>query len=431
MASNGCRVRGARCRVLCGVLGAWVLGAWVPGARVLAQAPVPAEQLTFQQAVDLAVAKNASVAVATAGILRAEGLLAQAHAATRLQVTGNVTTTTLNESVEFSGSTVTPRNQVTGALTVDMPIVAAGAWARRAQAADNRQVAELAEAETGREVAMATADAYLSIIAQRRVVDANARARDTARAHFDLATELEQRGSGSHLNALRAAQQVTLDERLVESARLALYRAQEALGVLVMAEGPVDAADEPGFEAPAEPGFRVDLKLFSEQARAAERVVHDSARDRWPSLDAIFLPQTIYPTPFFSNANSWRFLLQASVPIFDSGTRTALKVQRQAGLDVARATLAGAVTRASSQVRAAREAVASGARSLASARAEAEQAQEVVRIVNVSFRAGAATNIEVIDAERGARDADTAVAVAEDALRRARLELLIALGRFP
>ena len=49
----------------------------------------------------------------------------------------------------------------------------------------------------------------------------------------------------------------------------------------------------------------------------------------------------------------------------------------------------------------------------------------------ISFRAGAATNIEVIDAERAARDADLAVAVAEDQLRRARLELLNALGRFP
>jgi outer membrane protein TolC len=82
-------------------------------------------------------------------------------------------------------------------------------------------------------------------------------------------------------------------------------------------------------------------------------------------------------------------------------------------------------------VRAAREAIASADRFLATARAGADQAQQVVNIVNISFRAGAATNIEVIDAERRARDADTAVAVAEDAVRRARLELLTALGRFP
>ncbi len=82
-------------------------------------------------------------------------------------------------------------------------------------------------------------------------------------------------------------------------------------------------------------------------------------------------------------------------------------------------------------MRTAREAVQSAERGLASARAAADEAQQVVNITNVSFRAGAATNIEVIDAERAARDADTAVAVAEDTLRRARLDLLTALGRFP
>ena len=79
---------------------------------------------------------------------------------------------------------------------------------------------------------------------------------------------------------------------------------------------------------------------------------------------------------------------------------------------------------------AAREAVSSGERVLASARAAAGQAREVVDITNM-FRAGAAANIEVIDAERSARDAETSIAVAKDTLRRARLELLTALGRFP
>ena len=121
----------------------------------------------------------------------------------------------------------------------------------------------------------------------------------------------------------------------------------------------------------------------------------------------------------------------SSVPIFDGGQRSSLKVQRQAALDLAQANLTGAISQASSQVRAAREAVASGERSLASAGLAADEAQQVVNIVNVSFRAGAATNIEVIDAERSARDADTAAAGAEDTLRRARLDLLVALGRFP
>jgi hypothetical protein len=37
----------------------------------------------------------------------------------------------------------------------------------------------------------------------------------------------------------------------------------------------------------------------------------------------------------------------------------------------------------------------------------------------------------VIDAERTARDAETAVAVAEDGARQARLDMLAATGRLP
>jgi outer membrane protein TolC len=415
-------------------------------AALHAQAPTPTERVTFEQAIDRAVRNNPSAAVAAAGILRAEGLIRQARSSTLLQVTGSVQTTTLNRGVEFQDATVTPRHQVTGSMTLDMPIVAAAGWARRAQAQDERVVAELSAAETRRQISLAAADAYLSVIAQRRVVEGNVRARDTARAHFDLATELERRGTGSRLNALRAQQQLSTFERLLESSTLAVYRSQEALGVLLVADGPVDVVDEPSFALPADAASvgttntaltpvllqsRPDLRLFAGQQQAAARVLRDSAKDRWPSLNALFLPQSVYPSQFFVSANSWRFLLQANVPIFDSGERSSRRVQRQAALDVAQANLTTAVTQASSQVRAAREAVASGERALTSARAAADQAQQVVNIVNISFSAGAATNIEVIDAERSARDADTAVAAAEDTLRRARLDLLLALGRFP
>ena len=411
-------------------------------ARALAeQQPAPVLRLTFADAIASAIARNPTIQGAAAAILRAEGQLQLARAATRLQINGNVTTTTLNTGVEFQGSTVTPQNQVTASLTADQPIVAAAAWARRTQAQDAKTVTELSVEETKRQVAFATADAYLAILAQRRVLEGIVRARDVAKAHFDLAAQLEQRGAGSRLNALRAQQQVSINEGFVEVARLGLYRAQEALGVLVAADEAADAIDEPAFDLPSDAAVaferpalqmqRTDLRLFNAERQAADRILRDSSKDWWPTLDALFQPSTTYPSQFFLPQNTWRFLLQANVPIFDAGTRLGNRTERQAALDQAAATLANATTQASSQVRAAREAVASGERALASARAAAAQAQQVVDITNISFRAGAATNIEVIDAERVARDADTAVAAAEDQLRRARLELLNALGRFP
>ena len=63
------------------------------------------------------------------------------------------------------------------------------------------------------------------------------------------------------------------------------------------------------------------------------------------------------------------------------------------------------------------EAIQAGERALAYARAAATQAAEVLRIADAAFREGATTSIEVIDAQRRARDAETAAAVAEDTLR--------------
>src|SRR5258708_2007034 len=287
----------ARSAALQGCLAACM--ACVIAVSVAAQPPTPVLRVTFADAMKRAIDKNPTIQAAASAILRAEGLVQQARAATRLQIAGNVTTTTLNTGVEFQGSTVTPQNQITASLTADMPIVAAAAWARRVQAVDAKSVAELSVADTRRQIAFATADAYLTILAQRRVVETNGRARDTAKAHFDLATELERQGTGSRLNALRAQQQSSTDEALLESARLALDRAPGALGVLIAADEPADAIDEPALTVPADdaapgpkgPGlqlFRTDLKLFAGQQQAAERVLRDSAKDWRPTPDPGF-----------------------------------------------------------------------------------------------------------------------------------------------
>ncbi|MCA1560924.1 MAG: TolC family protein [Acidobacteria bacterium] len=215
-------------------------------------------------------------------------------------------------------------------------------------------------------------------------------------------------------------------------------RAQEALGVLLAADGPIDAAEEPAFAIPQEPpadaewmGRRTDLRLFGLREEAAQRVVRDSRRDWLPSVSGVFQPQYLTPSNIFQPSRSWRALLLFDVPIFDAGLRRGVARERESQRDAVRAGRLGALQEARAEVRVAREAVASADRALASAQAAAGQAEEVVSITDISYRAGATSNIEVIDAQRRARDAQTTVAIAEDSARRARLELMIALGRFP
>jgi outer membrane protein TolC len=68
---------------------------------------------------------------------------------------------------------------------------------------------------------------------------------------------------------------------------------------------------------------------------------------------------------------------------------------------------------------------------LAASRESARLARRAAELADLAYRAGATTNLEVTDAERRARDAETQVALAEDTARQSRLDLLLATGRFP
>jgi outer membrane protein TolC len=408
--------------------------------RQAVPAPVttpPAQSMTFDAAIERALANNPNVAIAENAIRRAEALLQQARTVTRPTVTGGLTTTILDSERAFGGQVSQPQTQTVFAGNVSYPILAPSRWALRDQAADQVEVATLGAVDRRRGVAVATAQAYLAVIAQKRLVEANARALETARYHLEYANNRLQAGAGSRLNALRAEQEVATSDVLLEAARLGVRRAQEALGVLVATDAPVDAAAEPALEVPAAPAGdewvagRTDVQVSLALQRAAQRIVDDSWKDWVPTATVGVEPSYTTPSGLFQPSRGVRGLFQVSVPIYDGGVRRATRLQRETALDLAGIQLTDVQLRARAELRTAQAAVESTMRALDSARAAAATATEVLRITDVAFRAGATTNLEVIDAQRRSRDADTAAAQAEDRARQARLDLLVALGRFP
>jgi outer membrane protein TolC len=424
-----------RMRRLVAFLGALFL---VP-ALAAAQLPSPSGQaITFEEAVRRAVSTHPTVRQAAAGVLRAQAVLQQVRARSRPAVDASFSTNVIDPVTSFGGASIVPRTQTLTTAGVAVPLFTPVSWAERNQAADQVTVSERAQADARRAIATATGDAYLAVIAARRLVELNERARDTARSHYEYANDRFQGGIGSRLNALRAQEEASGAEARVEEARLGLRRAQEALGVLVAADGPVDAASEPAFDLPGE-GLqdaalvrgRQDVQLIATREAAAMRVASDSWKERLPSATAQVTQQVLAPAGLFADSRSLRATFLFSVPIFDSGERQGRARERQALVDVARADREIVERQAASEIRSAREAVRATERALDYARQAAQQANEVRQITDVAFREGATTNIEVIDAQRRARDADTAAVIADDAVRRARLELLVAVGRFP
>lgn len=400
------------------------------GAGVLA-----AETVTFDEAVRRAVANNHDVARSATAILRAEALLDRARAAFLPSVEAFAAETVIDDERSSGGIVFQPRDQVSVGGTVAVPVLAASRWAARTQAADRVEIARLESAEVRRQVSIATAQAYLAVIAAKRQVEVDERARDNARAQHDYARTRLDAGAGSRLDALRAADVLETSEVLVERSRLALELSREGLGVLMAAGGPVDVAGEPVFEVPAEEAepdllSRVDLRLRSRERDAAERALRDSWKDWLPDIVATFDPLHVDPAGAFQDSNTWRAGLAARFPIWSGGERAADRRLRRAALDAAEIDLDGAELRARAEVRSARASVEAAIRGLDHARQAAEHANEVLSITELAFRAGARTNIELVDAQRRARDAETAVARAEDLLRQAGLDLRVALGLF-
>jgi outer membrane protein TolC len=127
----------------------------------------------------------------------------------------------------------------------------------------------------------------------------------------------------------------------------------------------------------------------------------------------------------------WQLAVVLSIPFYDGGMRYGVRREREAVDEEARAQLEATLRQVSVEVRTAFRVVANADESLRSAREAAAAATTAATLADKSYRGGASTNIEVVDAERRAHDAASAVALAEDAARQARLDLLVATGAFP
>jgi HAE1 family hydrophobic/amphiphilic exporter-1 len=408
----------------------------VARAQTVAAEPT-IEAVTFEQAVSRAVDKNPTVQIAAANILRAQGLMQQIRSASLPRLTGSVNNTTLDQAFGFDNNVVQPKNQWTFGLSASVPILAAAQWAAKAQAQDRVEVARLASADARRQVAASAAAAYLGVITQQRLVRVAERSLDTARAQFDYNRKRREGGLGSRLNELRSGQIVSTDETFLEASKLGLRRSQEALGVLLGENGPIDAAGEPAFDIAATDiadGWmttRSDMLLLAGEQRAARNVLSGSSKDWWPTVKLTFDPQYVTPAGLFQPSKTWRLGFELSQTIYNGGERSGVQKVREADAQAVDFAIVQRQIQARSEIRNARAAVEAYTRVLLSARQAAEQANEVLKITITAFDAGASTNIEVVEAQRTTRDVETSLAQAEDALRQAQFDLLVALGRFP
>jgi outer membrane protein len=407
---------------------------------VLAQPPsvaaAPFERVTFQQAVSRAIEHHPSVGEAAQAILRAQALLDQSKSVFRPSLYAGVTGVMLDAARGFNGFETVPRSQAAFSATLGYPILDTAGWAAKNQAADQVAIARISAEETRRQVAITAAETYLAVIAAQRQREIALRNLDTAGALEQYAKARLDAGKGSRLNHVRSTQERGTAELQLEIAELLVRQAQEALGVAVFADAPLDASGDPELKPAAPPTSeawlmeRPDVRLFSAQLQASDRVVRDAWTAWFPTANVYFTPQYVNPKGGFEPANTWRAGFQLQIPVYDStlGPAKRVKVTER---ETARFRFDNVKVEAKAELRLAEETVTRREQMVESSRVSSESAAEALRISQIAYEAGATSNIEVVQAQQAARNTEIALAVSEDRLRQSRLDLLVSLGQFP
>ncbi len=402
----------------------------------------PAERVTFEQALQRAKAQNSNARIAEEEIARAEALVREAQAAWLPTLTGTANYTRLEgdrtEANPLGGPPiiVLPENSLNLSATLAMPLFAPKQWLASRRAKITADSYRFQEADVLRQLALSTGRAYLSVVEAHRQLEVADRARNNAKDHDDYAQERLRGGLGNRLDAVRSAQDLATTDVALRNQLVALSRAREALGILLSADAPVDAADIPALPAPPslkpaleEAKSRPDVAAAEARFRAADQQVQDSWSLYAPILTAAFTPFYQDPAETSVPTTGWSGSLVLSVPFYDGGLRYGQIREYKALAAEAREQLEAQLRQAGSDVRAAYQAMVHADEALDSAHRAAQLATEALKLAEDAYHAGAVTNLDVLDAERVQRDTAADEANAEDASRQARLELLAAAGK--
>ncbi len=417
------------------------VAAQAPAGPTPAQAPSAAaiERVTFDEAVRRALAYSLNSVVAAQEVRRAEALLVEARSNSLPSLGAFATQTRLDADRKLGNAVIAAKDQTAANLTLTVPLLAPSRWYQWSQFSRNVDTTIANEADTRRAVAITAARAYLSVIAARRAVEVSSSARDAARAHYDYAHTRRLAGVGNALDELQAEQELAASEVQFQNASALVSRDQEALGQICGEDRPLDAAAEPALPELPTPGAaqqeaeqaRADVKAARARSYAAERVYKDSWADWMPTVLGMLQPFYQQPPSLVNPHTGWQAQLILSFPLFEGGLRVGQAKERDTLWKESDAQLQSLLRQARSEVRLAFEEVQRGRAALAAARTGSDSARTALNLSTEAYRAGAVNNLQVIDAERRARDAGLQTVIAEDNVRQSLLDLISAAGRFP
>ena len=375
--------------------------------------------------------------------LGADADAALGRALPRLSLRGTYTRNQYESAIELPAAgggppatvTITPHDQLDGSATLDVPLVDLSSFARIAAARTSARAAATAAASTDLRVQAQVSQDFYQLVANVALVDSSRRALEVAQASFRIAERQHEAGSAPLLDVDRARAEVERDVQQLAGAELQVSlvaRAlQSATGIVPELQGQValtdDLHEEPPLERFQAPDERIpslaaaiESRVASEQQASAQRLALA------PSLSAAMTERTSNATGFVGREASWQGIVGLTWT-FDLTTLANIRSQ-DAAADAARAREQRARLAARDDIHRAWATVRTAVARSRSARVGAEVSAQASRLALERYQAGAATQLDLLQAQRDAFAADAGRIQADADLVNSRAQLRIAAG---
>jgi len=423
--------------------------------EVLLAEPTPGPALRLEEAFELARARHPQLRSVREELVQADAMLAQAWGALLPRVSGQIMYT-LNDqatvvnfadslpaglSVSMEPTVIRQQHIVQGMLSVQAPLFNMPILSAIDTAQIGVRMAGLGEEEGSRQLLLGVATAYYGALSARELVNVQADAFEKAKKRLKAAEARLSAGAGVRIDVARAELEVESARLAHEAALLGFDNARQALaGLLVMDELPMPVAPETDPEPPGSAdelveraaAARSDVELKELSVEMAEQNLWSAWAAFFPSLAMAWQLQSelTEPAGFGGRRNAWALVFVLSIPIYDQ-SRYGLLDQRRSEIRQAELDLEAALLGMDSEIHSAFRVWESSLTSIDTAERQVALAEEALRLAEAGFAAGAATSLDVDDAQQRVNQARINLVVQRYQSRLALLKLAFLAGEVP
>ena len=426
-------------------------------ALLLAQTPTPSpttalrveRTLGLDEALREAQARNLDLVAARARLDQSKELHWKAFSGYLPQVTAGATFTHNDQpdvtlSIPTGATTsetvlIQKQDQLAAQIQATQAIFAPQAWFGIAAARAGERLATDNVESARRDVLFGVAQVYYGAAGAKQVVTIQERQLAIALDHERDAKVRYDAGATPKITLLRAQIDRTRAEQDLKRAQNGYQSAKVALATLLDRERVDFEVEVPPSPPPPEnpealrdeaPRARPDVQAAQEQVTVNENNQRGTLTRYLPTLGAFGRYQYANVTGFAGNTTSWAVGLALNWNILDGFLRESDLREGRAKVREAEATRDGAALRARDEVESARLDLDSAVANRQKAKEQLALARENQNLVNVNYKAGAATYLEVSDANLALLTAELSQVSESLNADLATLRLLKAAGKF-